>query len=228
MAMKLIEYLDGMRAATTAQELESAIQADFKHSYSGRTWSQICRVREDCGAAICRAHPHGRYVPQFGPRRQLTVCEEIYGVGRGQNSTGVRYAWYDAKIWAVEVLKRNGMSQKAAYLIWDEWSQYPHRCLDTIEKALAGKFPDPPLDTLIPHERTAYGSPIKYTVEASQFDRRAIRPCQCGGTLFDWGSGFSYGFDFINWRCNACPDVFTEYLAPGRLYELRNRDLQPA
>lgn len=223
--MKLSDYLNGMRASTTAEELEAAIQANFKHSFRGRTWSQICKVRETCGDAICRAHPNGRYVPYFGAGRKLTVCEEVYRVGRGGNSTGVRYAWYDAKMWAVDVLKRNGLSQRAAHSIWDNWSSYPHRCLTTVEEALAGGLSDPQLDTLIQHERTDYGKPINYTVErneADEWDYRASLPCSCGGTLFDWGAGHSDGFDFINWHCNACPDVFTEYLSPGRILEIRN------
>ncbi|WP_448952187.1 hypothetical protein [Labrys neptuniae] len=223
--MNLTEYLDGMRVATSAEELEAAIKAPFKHSFRGRTWSQICKVRIEKGNEICAAHAHGRFVPIFGPRGLITLCGETYRMGHGQNSTGVRYIWHYAKTWAIEVLARNGFSQRAAYAVWDECGDYPHRCLKRIEEALAGKLPDPVLDTLIWHERS-YGSPIAYTVEqnnADKYDRRATRPCRCGGTLFDWGAGFSAGFDFINWHCNACPDVATEYLSPGRLYEIRSR-----
>ena len=50
--MKLSDYLEGMRAATSADELEAAIQAPFEHSYRGRTWSQICKVRVEAGNRI--------------------------------------------------------------------------------------------------------------------------------------------------------------------------------
>lgn len=222
--MKLTDYLDGMRAATTAKELEAAIQAPFKHSFRGRTWSTICKVRIEAGNRICEAHPHGDYVPRFGPGRVLTVRGESYKVGRGQNSTGVRYVWHSAGEWAKDVLKHAGLSTRAAHRIWEGWSDYPHRCLPIVEAALAGKIPDPRLNRLIRHKRTGYGSPIRYTVEqndADESDRRATRPCKCGGTLFDWGAGHSEGFEFINWHCNACPDVFTEYMTRDRLYALR-------
>lgn len=223
--MKLIEYLDGMRSASTAKELEAAIQADFKHSFRGRTWSQICKVRIEAGERICAAHPHGHFVPRLGDRHALTVCGETYKVGYGQNSTGVRYCWHYAGEWAMGLLKENGFSTTAAYRIWDGWSHYPHRALSIVELALAGKIPDPRLNRLIRHKRTGYGSPIRYTVEQNNvdtYDRRASRPCKCGGTLFDWGCGHSEGFEFINWHCNKCPDVFTEYMTQKRLYELRS------
>lgn len=223
--MKLAEYLDGMRAATTAEELEAAIQAPFKHAFRGRTWSAICDVRREVGNRIVASHPLGKYVPQFGSRRILMICEDTYKVGRGQNSTGVRYVWEYARIWARDVLMRNGFSRRAAYRICDgDWFSYPHRSLSTVEAALAGKIPDPELNVLIRHERTGYGQPINYSVEmndADKWDHRASRPCECGGTLFDWGGGYSEGFEFINWHCNKCPDVFTEYMDSRRFAELR-------
>lgn len=223
--MKLSEYLDGMRSATTADELEAAIQAPYKHSFRGRTWSQICRVRIETGKRIVAAHPLGKYVPQFGPHRLLTVCGETYKVGRGQNSTGVRYAWEYARIWARSVLKQQGFSTRVAHRICDnDWSDYPHRSLNTVADALAGKFPDPELNVL--HRYRSSAGPIKYSIErnnADRWDYRANRPCECGGTLFDWGGGHSEGFEFINWHCNACPDVFTEYMTREQFYELRRR-----
>lgn len=224
--MKLTEYLEGLRAATTAEELEAALHVDFKHPFHGPTWSRICKVREEVGEAICRAHPNGRFVPTFGPRRVLQVCGETYKVGRGGNSTGVRYVWTYAQFWAVDVLKANGLSQRAAYRIWDCWGNYPHRCLPIIADALAGKIPDPELNVLIRHERTSYGSPVNITVEKNE--GRAMKPCECGGTLFDWGAGHSLGFDFVNWHCNKCPEVFTEYLGEGGLAALRNPKPQVA
>lgn len=221
--MKLTEYLDGMRAAATAEELEAAIQAPFKHSYRGRIWSQICEVRIAEGERICAAHPLGRFVPRYGPRRQLTVCGETYRVGRGGNSTGVRYCWHAAGQWVMEILRREGFSVRAAHRLWDGWSGYPHRALKIVEEALAGKIPDPELNVLRPHGRTS-GGPIRYSVEANeadQHDRRASRPCPCGGTLFDWGGGWSEGFDFINWHCIACPEIYTEYMTREQFYSLR-------
>jgi hypothetical protein len=223
--MTLADYLGGMRSATTAEELDAAIQAPFKHPYRGRTWSQICRVRIEVGERIVASHSHGFYVPHLGERRLLTVCGQTYKVGRGQNSTGIRYAWHYAGDWAKVVLSKNGFSKRAANRLWDsDWQDYPHRALGVVASALAGQIPDPPLNVLIKNKRYGCGHPINYSVEqneADQWDRRACRPCNCGGTLFDWGGGHSEGFDFISWRCNACPDTFTEYMTREAFYSLR-------
>jgi hypothetical protein len=222
--MKLSEYLDGMRAATTPEELQAAIMADFKHNFLGPTWSKICKVRIEAGKKIVDAHPHGRFVPKLGPGRKLNVCGETCSVGRGHNSTGVRYVWHSAGEWAQDVMRRNGMSKKAAHRIWSEWSDYPHRCLKTIEEALAGKIPDPVFFVLRPHGITT-GGPLNYSVaqnDADDGDHRATRPCPCGkGTLFDWGGGWSEGFDFVNWHCDACPEVYTEYMTREAFYQMR-------
>ncbi|MCA0214776.1 MAG: hypothetical protein LCH79_16555 [Proteobacteria bacterium] len=222
--MTLTQYLAGIEGATTAEELEAAIQAPFKHAYHGRTWARISRARVERGEAICTAHPLGRFVPHLGDRRQLTVCGETYKVARGYNSTGVRYSWHYAKEFAVGVLMRNGLSQRAAHAVWDQWGNYPHRCLETIEQALAGGFADPVMNTLI----LSYdkGGPIRYTVEqndADEFDKRATMPCPgCkSGTLFDWGMGFSSGFTFVNWHCNGCSHEYTEYVTPERSAQIR-------
>lgn len=224
-AMKLTDYLAGMASAMTAAELEAAIQAPFANPFLGPAWSRISKAIVEAGARICAAHENGRFVPTFGPRRQLAVCGEVFKVGRGGNSTGVRYAWHYAKEWAVAVIVRNGLTQRAAHGVWDWWSEYPHRCLPIIADALAGKMPDPEMGKLIRHDPTPGGRPINYSVErnnADVHDHRANQPCACGGTLFDWGAGHSAGFDFINWHCNACPDVFTEYVTKDRLYEIRH------
>jgi hypothetical protein len=121
---------------------------------------------------------------------------------------------------------KNGIGQRAAHRIWSEWNDYPHRCLTTIDDFFAGKIPDPELNILIRHQRTEHGRPINYSIErndADECDRRATRPCACGGTLFDWGAGDSEGYEFVTWRCNACPDVFTEYMTHAQLYELRQQ-----
>lgn len=219
--MKLTQYLEGLRKSATATELEAAIHAPFKHSFHGRTWSTICKTRIECGVAICEAHPNGRFVPRM-KGRALTVCGETYGVGRGQNSTGRRYAWHSAGSFAKAMLKREGFSTRAAARIWDCWSDYPHRCLSLVDEALAGELADPPLNELI----LAYtgGGPVNMTVEfndADELDRRATLPCKCGGTLFDWGGGYSDDLTFVNWHCNHCSDVYTEYVTPDRFAEIR-------
>lgn len=219
--MKLAEYLEGMRQATTADELEAAIQAPFKHSFHGRTWSAICKVRIERGVAICDEHPNGRFVPRMNGRA-LTVCGEKYGVGRGNNSTGVRYVWHSAAEFTKAILKRNGFSTRAASRIWECWRDYPHRCLGLIESALKGELADPPLNKLL----FAYdgAGPVNITVEANEsdgLDRRATMPCKCGGTLFDWGAGFNYDFTFVSWHCNRCSSVYTEYVTPDRFAEIR-------
>jgi hypothetical protein len=219
--MKLADYLDGLRAATTAEELEAAIQAPFKHSFQGRTWATICKVRDQRGQEICAAHPNGRFVPLF-EGRTVTVCGETYKMGRGRNSTGARYVYHSAGEFVKDALKRHGMSTTAAHRIWDASGKYPHRCLATVASALAGEMPDPPLDVL----QFAYMShgPIKMSVEkndADEIDRRATMPCECNGTLFDWGMGFTDGFSYVNWRCNCCARVFVEHVSPKRFAEIR-------
>lgn len=222
MKITLTDYLAGFDRATNAVELEAAIQAPYKHGFHGRTWTRICRTRIEAGQTLCDASPLGGYVPKL-VGRDLVVCDERYRVGRGQNSTGVRYAWTSAEHFAIEVLKRNGLSQRAAHAVWDQWGSYPHRCLKTVEKALQGGYKDPPMDELILGSET--GRPINYSHEqndADDLDRRASRPCpSCEGSLFDWGSGDSSGFTFVSWHCNGCGNVYTEYMTYARLRELR-------
>jgi hypothetical protein len=222
--MTLNEYLDGMVAASIVAELEAAIRAPFKHTYRGRSWARICRVARERGVALCDAHPAGQYVPRLNGK-VLTVCSESYRVGRGYNSTGLRYVWHAAGEFAKGVLRRNGLSTRAASRIWDGCLDYPHRCLAIVEDALNGKCTDPPLNTLIFCD-TGTG-PINLTVAANNadlHDRRATRPCRCGGTLFDWGAGFSDDFSFVSWHCNKCPDIYTEYVTEERFLEIRARE----
>ena len=147
-AMNLSEYLGGIRAASTASSLEAAIQAPFRHLCHGRTWARICREQRERGVAICDAHPAGRFVPRIAGNA-LMVCDECYRVGRGYNSTGLRYVWHDAGAFVKAVLRRNGLSTRAASRIWDCWMDYPHRRLTIVEDALNGKLNDPPLNTLL-------------------------------------------------------------------------------
>jgi len=219
--MNLRQYLDGIHAATTADELEAALQAPFRHPFHGRTWSAICKARIERGAAICAVHPNGRFVPRMDGR-SLSVCGETYRVGRGYNSTGARYVWHSAGEFAKAVLKRNGLSSRAATRIWGCWGSYPHRCLALIDAATNGELADPKLNTLIlSHMGTG---PVKISVEsndADELDRRATLPCECGGTLFDWGAGFNDDFTFVNWHCNHCSRVFTEYVTADRFSAIR-------
>jgi hypothetical protein len=219
--MNLTEYLDRLRAAVTADQLEAAIQAEFKHPFSGPTWSRICKVQREAGNRIVAAHPNGKFVPQCGPRRRLTLCGETYGVGYGQNSTGERYVWTYAEEWAVKVLRERGFSIRAAHLIWDHSFDYPHRALACVEEALAGQHQDPPMRRLI-YSRNTIGGPVRVN-RRYESKHRAHRPCRCGGTRWDWGSGYSLGITFINWYCDGCPRIYTEYMTGRGLYEIRNR-----
>lgn len=220
--MKLSDYLDGLRAATTASELEAAIQAPYKHTFYGATWTRICKVRVESGNRIRAAHPLGKFVP-FMDGRWLTVADEVHAVARGGNSAGRRYAWHAAGEFAKSVLRNHGFTVRACARIWDGWTDYPHRCLRIVEEAIAGGYPDPVMDTLTLSHMSEAG-PIRYTEEqnnADACDRRATQPCTCGGTLFDWGSGSCDGFTSVNWRCNWCAGVFIEYVTPRRFREIR-------
>ena len=208
--MKLSEYLDGMRAANTADDLEAAIQAPFKHSFRGRVWSQISKVRIEAGNRIVGAHPNSFYIPTLGSRNLLACCGETCRVG------------YGAGVWAQGLLRKQGFGIRAAARLWDsDWHEYPHRCIKLVGQILAGEFPDPQMGVMIRRDGVF---PIKYSVEENERDvrPRPTRPCECGGTLFDWGGGHDYGFEYINWRCNKCPDVLAEYMTREQLYALRS------
>ena len=224
--LELQPYLDGMRAATTPDELEAAFQRDRtyqKHHFQSRGMRAIEKVRIEEGIRLCDRHPHGHLVPRYGHRRRLEIGGETYRVARGGNSTGVRYAWAYAEGWAIDAMIRAGLSRKAAHMVWGSFRDYPHRALKTVEEAMAGRIPDPALNVLIRSQYAGSG-PISHSVEENGRDWRASRPCACGGTLFDWGCGHSYGFEFVEWRCNACPDVFTEHMTQTQLYALRSGD----
>jgi hypothetical protein len=155
----------------------------------------------------------------------LTVCGETYRVSRGGNSTGVRYAWHAAEEFVMKILTDNGLSHRAAHSVYEQWSDYPHRCLKVIEDGLAGNLPDPKMHVLLgPYEG---GSPIRCEVadnDAATYDRRAHRPCPCGeGTLFDWGCGWNGYTNWISWRCNRCPDKYEEYVTHERLGDIRRK-----
>lgn len=216
--MTLSEFLDGMRAAFTADELEAAIHAPFKHPFYGPTWARICKVRKEAGRAICDSHPLGRFVPRFGPRRVLSVCGESYKVGHGQNSTGVRYVWHYAEEFAIAVLRENSLSRRCAAAVWDCWNDYPHRCLQIVEDGLDGKMEDPPFNKLL-FGRLSSG-PVR--VGKGEAKHRAHRPCGCGGTRWDWGCGWNGWANFINWHCDGCRRVYTEYVTSERLTQIRS------
>jgi len=216
--MKLTEYLDGMRAASTAAELEAAIQAPHEHPFIGKTWSRICKVRIEAGERICDAHPNGRFVPRFGARRRLTVCGQEYRVAVGGNSTGVRYAWCAAEDWARAILLAEGFTRRAFHSIWDSAFKYPHRALEAVEEALAGKLPDPAYNVLTKERETVDGTPIRIDRDSEETERRSHRPCPCDGEgwLWDWGAGWSGYAYHIAWYCDRCPAVYGEWAADLR------------
>jgi hypothetical protein len=220
--MTLTDYLDGMRGAATATDLEAAIQAPFKHSFRGPTWSRICNTRIEAGNRICLASPNGKFVPMFGPRRKLTLCGHTYGVGYGQNSSGERYVWTYAEEWAVKVLREHGFGVRASHLIWDNAGSYPHRALQCIEEALAGQHPDPPMNRLIYVRDTCDGMPVRVD-RRYESKHRAHRPCRCGGTRWDWGSGYSLGITFVHWYCDGCPRVYEEHVTEDRFAKIRSQ-----
>lgn len=202
--MNLFEYLDGMRSARDASELEAAIHAPYKHSFRGKTWTQICNVRIEAGRRIVAAHPHSFYIPSYVGNNVLACCGQTIRVKRGTS--------YQAGLWVQSRLRDHGFGIRAAYRLWENnWYDYPHRCIAFVEDVLQGKVPDPELGRLIKH---AGHAPISYTIEQNErdvIDRRAHQRCECGGDLFEWGGGYDSGFYFVSWHCNKCSDVFTEY-----------------
>ncbi|OJW42434.1 MAG: hypothetical protein BGO50_01495 [Rhodanobacter sp. 67-28] len=212
-------YIAGLQAAGTIEELEQAIQAPRRpHRYRGRGYAAVAAARHAASEALCAAHALAPYIPQFKDN-VLTVFGENRRLGRSRAGSTWQYAGW----WAKDVLKQHGLSQRAAYDVWDWWiSGYPHRAIAIVEAALAGKIPDPEMDTLkLAH---ASGGPINYSLEAKAndpVDSRAHQPCACGGTLFDWGGGYDRGFTFISWHCNQCANVFVEYCTDKRFAEIR-------
>lgn len=215
--MTLTEYLDGMRQASTADELEAAIQAPHEHPFVGKVWSRICNVRIEAGERICDASPNGRFVPRFGPRRRLTVCGQTHRVANGGNSAGVRYVWSYAEDWARAILLAEGFTKRAFHSIWDSAFEYPHRSLQAVERALAGELPDPVFDELRLLHNRSDDRPARVDRQ-TEADCRSHRPCECGddGWLWDWGGGWIGYAYHVAWHCDRCPKVFGEYLTDLR------------
>lgn len=219
--MNLTEYLDRMRAARTADELEAAIQAPHKHAFRGRVWDRICKVRIEAGQRICDAAPNGRFVPRYElRRRRLTVCGEGYRVAKGGNGAGSRYVWSHAEDWARGILLAEGFGKRAFHAVWSWAFTYPHRALRQVESALAGQLPDPPFNRLIYVGNGVNEAGVRVDRRAEQ-DRRAHRPCKCGGWRWDWGCGWNGYANVIQWRCDRCPRVYREYVTNQRLTEIR-------
>jgi hypothetical protein len=217
----LPDYLDGMRGAMTAKQLEAAIRAPFDHPYRGPTWRRIKTVIVEEGCRICDHHPQGAFVPRLGSRHRLTVCGETYHVGYGGNSTGVRYCWTYAQNWAESRLRATGFSMRAAHAVWDWAFSYPHRALQNVEAALAGKLPDPRFHRLLPHKLYPHSRPVRVD-RVAESEHRAHRPCKCGGWLWDWGAGWNGYATFVNWHCDRCPRVYTEYVTRERFSGIRS------
>ncbi len=142
---------------------------------------RICKVRIEAGQRICNASSHARFVPRFGRGRQLEVCGETYRVGRGQNSTGVRYVWHYAKEFAVEVLQRTGIGVRASHQIWNTAFDYPHRTLGILDE-FCGETPRSTIEPVDLPGRSITGTPVKVN-RKSEAEHRSHRPCKCGGVL---------------------------------------------
>ncbi|WP_430912865.1 hypothetical protein [Methylobacterium sp. sgz302541] len=214
------QHVAALASASTPAEIESAFQAALNDlgRYRSSRHRPIHAAMVARGLELCAAHPRGGFVPRFGAGRRLHVRGEVYRVGRGQNSTGVRYVWAYAERWARARMEDGGLSITASKRVWGSWSDYPHRALRVIEEFDAGKHRDPVMNTLIrqPDSR----GPIRCEIGEDQ-DRRAHRPCECGGTLFDWGCGWSSRIIPLEWRCNRCSAVFIEYVSDERLRAIR-------
>lgn len=214
--MKLIDYLAAIRSANSIMGLEQAIQAPYVHNFTGRTWARICKVRDQRAVELCREHPLGKYVPIMTKSR-ITVCDETFARS------------YVAGERVVALLQESGFSKRAANRILGSCGSYQHRTIAIIEEALSGRIPDPELNVL---KFTGMGSgPVQITVEENEsdpIDSRATMPCECSGTLFDWGGGYSEGFSFINWRCNCCARTYTEYTSPERFRAIRQPRIRQA
>lgn len=93
------------------------------------------------GLALADEHPLGHLLPRFNTRnRHLSIGDQWFRVGRGGNTTGVRYAWTYATEWARGALISNGLSDKTAKGVLDWWSKYPHRALQVL---IAAQDPAP-------------------------------------------------------------------------------------
>lgn len=223
---QLANSLKAISKARTPSDLEKLFQEahmNNKSHPSSRTWRQIGGAMCERGSALVRARQAGFYVPQYGARRQLTLCGEVYRVGCGQNSTGVRYCWTYAEIWANQVLHERGAPREVRKGIWDSCFDYPHRALAVaIEWRKHPNRPEPV------YTRPQY---IKFheTVRFRGMDEdRAMRPCPgCGGDQMDWGSGH---IDYIEprysmeWRCMSCNRAEAEIMTTARLYQMRAKD----
>lgn len=213
--VKLASYLGGIAEAKTADELEAAIQAPYEYGYLGPVWSRVCKARTKQGRLICAEHRLGHLVPRLEGRR-LVVCGKSMRVWSGDG--------HMQSLFAKRVLREQGVTVRAACLVWDWAWTYPHRALKSLEKWERGELADPQMDTLILVKGGGSGSPVNYTTEENDtdaVDRRATMGCKCGGTLFDWGGGFCSDFMVVNWRCNGCPRVFQEYVTTERMKAIR-------
>ena len=208
--LKLSEYVEGLRSAATIEELETAIQSP--HSFQHRGWGVALKAIREHGEAFCASHPNSRFVPRQNGKN-LEICGETHPLGSG------KYGYGRSGQLVKGILRSNGLSQTAAYRIW-EWSTtaYLHRCIPIIADALDGKLSDPPMNCLIFAGMSCCG-PVN--IDADDISHRATRPCGCGGALFDWGSGYSDGFNFVSWRCNKCPRTYSEWVTDERFRDIR-------
>jgi hypothetical protein len=215
--MELDDYLAGMRAATTADELEAALMAPYEHPYAGPIWNAICKTRVEEGLRLCADHPQGRLVPRFNGDA-ITVCGELLTPGPGFLAQNQHFDSPEVTQLVKGALVRQGLSSRAAHRVAQAWIEYPHRCLAILESALKGELDDPPMNKLFLSHLGR--GPVALTVADNNADhehRRASMPCQCHGTLFEWSNQEDDGITVVNWRCNRCDRVFAEYVTPERL-----------
>lgn len=215
---KLSNYLTGIEQAASARELENKIQAVYEHGYEGPAWLRISKACIARGRQLCLVSPHAHLIPLIeGEGARKTIC--VGGKWFSFNSA----TWMYALQRVVNALRVAGISQRAAYQLFNDALYYPHRCLFTIEQALAGRIPDPVMDVLIPSGK---GLPIAYELADNEKRgdyKRLSQSCTVcpDGTLFDWGGGNSSGFTYTCWHCNRCGAKFIEYLSTQRFNEQR-------
>lgn len=225
--MELDDYLAGMRAATTADELEAALLAPYEHPYAGPIWNAICKTRVEEGLRLIATHPHGHLVPRLSDAA-VTVANEPLTLGSGFLAQNQPLDSPEVRQFVKGALARQGLSSRAAHRIAQAWSEYPHRCLAILESALKGELDDPPMNK--PFLSHLGRGPVSLTVadnDADQVHRRATMPCQCHGTLFEWGQQEDDGIAVVNWRCNRCDRVFVEYVTPDRMTAIQESARRP-
>lgn len=127
--MKLSEHIENIRSADTPDALEKAFRATFDQ-FRPRTIARLHRAVIERGLELCQRSKRGALVPRWdGRHRRLHVAGQSYRVVHGGNSTGIRYAWHDAKEWARGVLREQNLDEDTIEIVLEWWREYPHRAL---------------------------------------------------------------------------------------------------